>query len=254
MAQENNGCLIFLGIIAGLAAIGAVVVFLGYAGLTMVIGIDFVARSFTWLGIKGPIGCWLALGLLTGAFIGLAMGLKRAQRSPGIPVYGGAALLTIVIGLGSYFANPAPVTDDSQTGSGSVVPRDSPSMYIDKIGGRIDSLRFFESGYDVQPFGKRAYATGFARTKTRYVNWEITCSFAARQRQVDFVINEYWYRSDGSLYVKQDREFHVPAGWSSSYHHNRKGSRKAGNWRPDTYRVELFVEGKKVASGQFQVY
>lgn len=114
MAQEKNGCLIFLVIFGGLAAVVGVVVALAYVGLAMVIGIDFVAQSFIWLGIEGPIGCWLVLGLVTGAFVGVAKGLKRAQRSPGWPVYGGAAGMGALVFLGAFYANPIQTIPNSQ--------------------------------------------------------------------------------------------------------------------------------------------
>jgi hypothetical protein len=106
VAQENNGGLIFLGILAALAALGLAVLALAYAGLSVIIGIDYVARAFTWLGIGTPTWAWMGLGCLGGAFVGLAMGLRRAQRSPGLPVYGGAGLVVCLIFLGAYFSEP----------------------------------------------------------------------------------------------------------------------------------------------------
>lgn len=110
MAKENKEWLIPVGIIGGLAA----VVGLAYVGVAMVVCLDFVASSFTWLGIEGPIGGWLALGLLAGAFVGLARGLKRAQRSPGWPVYGGAAGMGVLVLLGAFYANPVQTVQTSQ--------------------------------------------------------------------------------------------------------------------------------------------
>lgn len=136
MAQEKNGCLIFLGVIFGLAAIGVVVVAMAYVGLAMVMGVDFVARSFTWLGIESPIGCWLALGLVTGAFVGLAMGLKRAQRSPGWPVYGGAAGIGALVLLGAFYADPVQTVPTAQlnTPRAPSVPACSPSSVYSVLG------------------------------------------------------------------------------------------------------------------------
>lgn len=54
---------------------------------------------------------WLGLGCLGGAFVGLAMGLKRAQRSPGVPVYGGATLVVGLVLLGAYFSEPIKSAD-----------------------------------------------------------------------------------------------------------------------------------------------
>jgi hypothetical protein len=110
MAQEGKEWMIPVGIIGGLV----VMVALAYVGLAMVIILDFVASSFTWLGIEGPIGCWLVLGLVTGAFAGLAMGFKRAQRSPGWPVYGGAAGMGALVFLGAFNANPVRTVPNSQ--------------------------------------------------------------------------------------------------------------------------------------------
>jgi hypothetical protein len=261
MAQEKNGCLIFLGIIFGLAAIGVVVVALAYVGLAMVMGLDFVARSFTWLGIESAIVCWLVLGLVTGAFIGLAMGLKRAQRSPGWPVYGGAAAMGALVFLGSFYANPAdsnqnPRASTSATnGTGGNTSSNSPSMYIDKIGARITSLRFFEGGFNTPPSEKkRIFGNRFARTKTRSVYWLLDYSFTPKQNRIDFVVDESCYRPDGSLLGTSQIPWFVAPGYSAGSCSHAWGWPQPGQWPTGTYRLDLSVDGKKIATSQFTIY
>jgi len=186
MAQENNGCLIFLAILAGLAAVVAAVVAMAYVGLVMVIGIDSVAQSFTWLGIEGPIGCWLVLGLVIGAFVGVAKGLKSAQRSPGWPIYGGAAGMAVLVLLGAYYAHPIQTIPNSQANTyrAPSTPVCTPSNVYSLLGKLNWKTQVNSQPGDLQVYSKNG--RWFGRITYSGVREELSvevysdCSFALR--------------------------------------------------------------------------
>ncbi|HLL73892.1 MAG TPA: hypothetical protein VK421_01235 [Pyrinomonadaceae bacterium] len=110
----DEGCAVLIGILVGLALVIAAIYFvalaiaftLAYLGLTIIIPIDFLSSAFAWLGVSDPALGWMLLGCLGGATVGLAKGLKRAERrSDGLKIYGGATLVGILLLVGAYFAN-----------------------------------------------------------------------------------------------------------------------------------------------------
>jgi len=110
----DEGCAVLIGILIGLGLVIAAIYFialaiafsLAYLGLSIIIPVDFISSAFTWVGIDHPALAWMMLGCLGGATVGLAKGLKRAQRrADGVKVYGGATLVGILLLVGAYFAN-----------------------------------------------------------------------------------------------------------------------------------------------------
>jgi tetratricopeptide (TPR) repeat protein len=114
-------------------------------------------------------------------------------------------------------------------------------------------MRFFEGGYDPPPRDHRVYGSRFDRS-ARYIHWEIHLQFPAPGRRVDFAIQELWYRAEGSVIAKQTWRTHVDATWPSSYHSHSWGWKNRGNWQVGSYRVDLYVQGQKIASGAFWFY
>jgi hypothetical protein len=91
-----------LGLLAG-AGIALAAVGLAYLGMTLIIPVDFLARSFGWLGIQRPALGWGCLGGLGGGAAGAIHGLKRARLPSAIPkVWGGGATLGAALLLASY--------------------------------------------------------------------------------------------------------------------------------------------------------
>jgi hypothetical protein len=45
----------------------------------------------------------------------------------------------------------------------------------------------------------------------------------------------------------------VLADWTDTHFHDDSDSRSPGSWQTATYRVELYVKGKKIASGSFEI-
>jgi tetratricopeptide (TPR) repeat protein len=119
---------------------------------------------------------------------------------------------------------------------------------------RVTSLRFFEGGYSPPPLEQRVYSNRFDKSKTRYVNWELKLEFPAPGRRVSFPIEQFWYRADGSLVTRQTWQASIEPNWTWSYHNHGYGRNNPDNWGAGPYRVDLYVEGQKLASGSFEIY
>lgn len=186
MAQEKNGCFLYLLFLVGVAAVVSMVVAVGYIGMIIVVSLDFVAGAFTWLGIVSPVGCWLALGLLAGAFVGLAIGLKRAQRSPGWPVYGGAAGMGALLLLGASYANPVQTVPAAQSNTPRApsVPACAPSSVYSVLGKHDWKTQINNSPGDLHIYSKNG--RWFGRVIYSQVREDLTldvnsdCSFVLR--------------------------------------------------------------------------
>jgi hypothetical protein len=76
---------------------------LAYLGMSLIIPLDFLSHSFTWIGIERPPSGWALLGGLGGGAVGAVQGLKRARMRSAIPrVWGGAAALGCALLLAAY--------------------------------------------------------------------------------------------------------------------------------------------------------
>lgn len=60
------------------AIIAAVVAM--FAGLALIVSMDFLARALGWAGVSSPSTGWLVVGAIAGGVIGLVEGLRRAGR------------------------------------------------------------------------------------------------------------------------------------------------------------------------------
>jgi hypothetical protein len=117
----------------------------------------------------------------------------------------------------------------------------------------VVSLRFYEGGYDKIPLGQRTYEERFSKSESRYIKWELKLKFPPPGRRIDFDIDAVWYRPDGSVLTPQIKKAYVESGWEGSFHTIGRGWRTPGNWEPGKYRVELFVDGQKIAEGFFEI-
>jgi len=121
------------------------------------------------------------------------------------------------------------------------------------LDGRVVAVRFFESGYGVLPRNGRIYKTDFRTSETRFVNWELSFEHPPPGSQIDYEI-EVVCRRDGSVYMQKTTWARLEPGWTSSQHVSGWGSHNLGTWPMGAYRIELHVEGKKIAEGSFRIY
>jgi hypothetical protein len=160
-----------------------------------------------------------------------------------------------IAGVGKSTRVTAP--GDSRVESGSLAQYERngellplPAMAIDP---KRTALRFFESGPDVPPYGRRNYGQLFARPETRFVNWELQLTFADPKPRRDFVIHAVYHKPDGSVLSRSQRTSYGEAGWRGAMQAAGVGWKEPGRWQAGTYRVELNAAGQKIAEGSFEV-
>ena len=119
---------------------------------------------------------------------------------------------------------------------------------------RVKSLRLFESDYNQPAKDQRSFGTNFKASSTRFLNWQLDLGYPKPGRRVDFKITAVCYRQNGSVQFKQAMDGHANADWTSSWHSMGWGNRALGKaWRPGNYRLELSIDGERVASREFRV-
>jgi hypothetical protein len=133
-----------------------------------------------------------------------------------------------------------------------------PDPYIPSLNARVIALRFYESGNEVLPFEQRVYKQSFASQTSRHIHWELHLRHPAPGRRVDFSVIAIYYRINASMWEEIGRKTdytYVEADWTGSYHASGYGCDDPENcWEIGTYRIDLYVEGKKIASKQFHTY
>ena len=104
--DEWGGCigaLIVIGLVIWLIGVVVAGIFLGlaYAGLTILIAIEFLAHGLTAIGITSPTAAWLVLGVLIGGITGFVLGFKSAGKRSAVPwvlAVGGVVLVGLFLG------------------------------------------------------------------------------------------------------------------------------------------------------------
>jgi hypothetical protein len=129
-----------------------------------------------------------------------------------------------------------------------------PSGYVQVIDATVTALRFYESALGAAMPHERRYGNRFAGVGARFINWELNLAYPKRGTRQDFTIHEVWRRPDGSILNRTDYAAWVLPGWDTSYHLNGWGHPAGGSWAPGTYRVDLMVESRVVASGTFEIF
>jgi hypothetical protein len=130
---------------------------------------------------------------------------------------------------------------------------------IPSLNARVTELLLFESTYDPPPPDQRVYQQRFASDATRYINWELNLEHPAPGQPRDFEITAIWYQDNGTglseEIFQQTKDAHVEGDWTSSYHNLGYGcDDPIGCWEVGSYRVDIYVAGKMIASAPFQIY
>lgn len=137
--------------------------------------------------------------------------------------------------------------------------QDLQARTISSIRAKVTGIRFFEGGYEGVAIGSRTFATRFARKKTRYVYWElglesdyVVIGFEPRH----FAIEAVWFDPYGQEVFRSTKKSRIESEWKNSFHTSGYGWRDASfaNWILGTYRVDLFMDGKKIAGGEFVIH
>jgi tetratricopeptide (TPR) repeat protein len=129
------------------------------------------------------------------------------------------------------------------------------SVYIPSLNTKVTSFRFFEGPYTSLPRGQRVYENLFDKSKTRYIFWELALEHTTPPSQrLNFTIVEIWYGPDNKLVTTQNFNGSIEPGWSGSYFYHGYGWKEPGKWSTGIYRVDLYIDGMRVANGSFGVY
>jgi hypothetical protein len=121
-------------------------------------------------------------------------------------------------------------------------------------GASFKEIKFFESGYTPPALGGRTYQTQFNHRTSRFINWELHVTCPPVTSRINFTIYATWYSSNGAIYANQTITTYADPPWTEPTYNSGRGWQRAGNWKRDTYRVDLTVNGYRVGSGSFSVY
>ncbi len=130
---------------------------------------------------------------------------------------------------------------------------EEPFTYIPTLDARVIGLRFFERGWDYRPPDAKVFTTTFNRSTTRYVSWQLDLAHPSKSERTGYAIKAVLYRPNGSVFGRRTLEKAIPSYWRSSATSSLWGWRAPGQWPPGRYRVELFIEEQRVATGAFEV-
>jgi hypothetical protein len=146
--------------------------------------------------------------------------------------------------------------------------RSAPTGRIAEINASVQSVQFYEAS--ANPFDRkdRRYATRFPQT-ARHVVWELDLQHAATGQWVPLPIEALLYLVEPTgARIVQRKVMHsaVPADWKNTYHSDsfgwdddyywdRTGTSQYSprGWMAGSYRVDLYVANRKVASGSFEI-
>jgi hypothetical protein len=132
--------------------------------------------------------------------------------------------------------------------------KDSSPAAIPSLNASIKSLRFYEGGYNNPPTSERVYGTRFSQAATRYVWWELSLFYPAPGKQLNFIIRQIWRSEDGSVLANQEMRTYILNTWVNSEHCHSWGSTMVPSWPLGHYALELYVDGKMIAKGSFEIY
>jgi hypothetical protein len=124
---------------------------------------------------------------------------------------------------------------------------------IPSLQASVTGVRFYEGGYEEVPYGQRIYDTKFSSSYTRVIWWEINLAYPDPGRKIDFSVEAFIYRPDGTLLNRQIQNYFIQSPWTSTSHSMGFGGREPGTWIPGKYLVELFVTGEKVGEATFEI-
>ena len=130
---------------------------------------------------------------------------------------------------------------------------DDESVDIPSLKATVTAVKFYEGGDDGVYHGRRRYSTSFSASPTRYIWWELNLKHPAPGSRLNFKVEAVYYNPDGSEFGRSEKNTYLQKDWISSHHTYGLGWSVPGKWKPGKYRVDLFIEGQKVACGEFEI-
>jgi len=121
-------------------------------------------------------------------------------------------------------------------------------------GASFKAIKFYESGSTLPPYGTRVYQAQFNHRNVRFIAWELDITSPPVAYRTTFSIYATWYSPNGAVIFNQTIPTAAEAGWADQAYSSGRGWQRAGFWKRGTYRVDLFTNGSRVASGSFTIY
>ena len=117
------------------------------------------------------------------------------------------------------------------------------------------TMRFFEGGYNVPEESQRKFTVQFPKSTTRYV-W---CQIDVENRLYNVREHSHkviwrYYNPDGTLRAEIDGDFRIKPEWGTAWIPGGWGADQPGTWPVGTYRVEVWIDGQKMAQDLFTIY
>ncbi|MGH7774980.1 MAG: hypothetical protein ACREQA_22360 [Candidatus Binatia bacterium] len=121
---------------------------------------------------------------------------------------------------------------------------------------RVTKVLFFESGRsDVElRQKKRIYQSRFAQATARSVYTEIHLEHPQPGKRIDFIVTLVYIREDGTTFRIEEYQSRIEADWTSSSHWAGVGDYGPGYWHVGAYKVDVQINGGKVATGSFAIH
>ncbi len=171
-------------------------------------------------------------------------------------IYAGfGAVVVFVVALAAYqmWFKSSPGTPP--TGPAQTEPRgayDIPSLQANITGPVLFFL--FAPGQPLPPAGQRPYATSFssAASSGKQIFWEIALDFKGQFPPPDYQIESVWYRDSKEVF-RRVGDYKGSMTSSRAYHNRFAWSPPEGRLLVGQYRVDFYVAGRQVTSGNFAV-
>ena len=124
---------------------------------------------------------------------------------------------------------------------------------IPVIQANVKGVKFYEGGYDGVTYGQRIYNTRFKSSSARFIWWEINLAYPEPGKRIDFAVEAFLYKPDGTIFNRQVQNYFIEPSWTSSSHYMGVGGVDPGAWSPGRYLVEMYIIGKKAGEGIFEI-
>ena len=165
------------------------------------------------------------------------------------------AVVALVLALAVFFGRSTSMPSISITPGGKTAPAetyDIPSLQANVTGPLL--FFAFAQGHPLPPPGERPYATNFqsARSSGKSMFWEVSLNFAGQFPPPDYQIESIWYRDSQEVF-RGSGAYRGSAVPTRPYHDRGSWVPPGGHLPLGKYRVDLYVAGQKVTSGDFVV-
>ncbi len=117
------------------------------------------------------------------------------------------------------------------------------------------TMRFFEGGYNVPEESQRKFTVQFPKSTTRYVWCQIDVENRLYNvREHNHKVVWRYYNPDGTLRGEPSLDFRIKPEWYTAWIPFGWGWDQPDNWPVGTYRVEVWIDGQKMAQDLFTIY